>query len=348
MAQTDDVHSLDVGPLAEWMAAHVPGFDGGAVEASKFAGGQSNPTYRITTPGGEFVLRRKPPGDLLPGAHAVEREFRVMAALAPAGIPVPRVYDLCEDESVVGTPFFLMDLVEGRIFWDPTLPDVPRDERCACYDDMNRVIAALHQVDYEAVGLGDYGKPGNFFARQIHRWSRQYREDEAAGRIPAMDRLCEWLPDNIPEGDETTIVHGDYRCDNLVFHPTEPRVIAVLDWELSTLGHPLADFTYHLMKYYTPSGLPAGMAGADTAALGLPSADEYVAAYCRRTGRDGIEHLDFYLAFNLWRLAAIIHGVKGRMLRGNASSDHARQLVSRLDALADAAWTQAEKAGAGS
>jgi aminoglycoside phosphotransferase (APT) family kinase protein len=327
------------------MEQHVEGFEG-PIEVEKFPGGQSNPTFKLTSPGRQYVLRRKPPGKLLKGAHAVEREYRIMTALGPLGFPVPRTYGLCEDSEVLGTPFFVMDMVDGRIFWDPRLPEVPTDERRACYESMCETIARLHRIDYEAAGLGDYGKPGNFVERQIGIWSRQYLQDEAAGRIAAMDRLVEWLPRNIPDDDSpTSIVHGDFRCDNLIFHPTEPRVVAVLDWELSTLGHPLADFTYHLMNYRIPPSLPAGMAGADFAALSLPGEADYTAAYCRHTGRDDIPDLDFYLAFNMFRLAAIIHGVKGRILRGNASSDRADQLVSYLDTLAETAWQQARKAG---
>jgi aminoglycoside phosphotransferase (APT) family kinase protein len=327
------------------MEQHVEGFEG-PIEVEKFPGGQSNPTFKLTSPGRQYVLRRKPPGKLLKGAHAVEREYRIMTALGPLGFPVPRTYGLCEDSEVLGTPFFVMDMVDGRIFWDPRLPEVPTDERRACYESMCETIARLHRIDYEAAGLGNYGKPGNFVERQITIWSRQYLQDEAAGRIAAMDRLVEWLPRNIPDDDSpTSIVHGDFRCDNLIFHPTEPRVVAVLDWELSTLGHPLADFTYHLMNYRIPPSLPAGMAGADFAALSLPGEADYTAAYCRHTGRDDIPDLDFYLAFNMFRLAAIIHGVKGRILRGNASSDRADQLVSYLDTLAETAWQQARKAG---
>lgn len=332
---------FDPAPLERWMRDNVAEFQG-PVTVSKFAGGQSNPTYRVAAASGNYVLRRKPPGKLLPGAHAVEREYRIMTALGKLDFPVPRTHGLCEDEAVVGTSFYVMDLVDGRIVWDPTFPDVPRDERMAYYAAMCDVIARLHSIDYEAAGLGDYGKPGNFFARQISRWSRQYQQDEQAGRIDAMDRLCEWLPENIPAGDETSIYHGDYRCDNMIFHPMEPRVVAVLDWELSTLGHPLADFTYHLSNYRLPQGLPAGMAGKDFAALGLPTEDEYVAMYCERTGRDGIANMNFYSAFNLWRLAAIIHGIKGRLLRGNASSSKADQAVSFLDALATLAWQQVD------
>jgi aminoglycoside phosphotransferase (APT) family kinase protein len=320
------------------MEQHVEGFEG-PIEVS-------NPTFKLTSPGRQYVLRRKPPGKLLKGAHAVEREYRIMTALGPLGFPVPRTYGLCEDSEVLGTPFFVMDMVDGRIFWDPRLPEVPTDERRACYESMCETIARLHRIDYEAAGLGNYGKPGNFVERQITIWSRQYLQDEAAGRIAAMDRLVEWLPRNIPDDDSpTSIVHGDFRCDNLIFHPTEPRVVAVLDWELSTLGHPLADFTYHLMNYRIPPSLPAGMAGADFAALSLPGEADYTAAYCRHTGRDDIPDLDFYLAFNMFRLAAINHGVKGRILRGNASSDRADQLVSYLDTLAETAWQQARKAG---
>jgi len=325
---------------------HVDGFRG-PIEVEKFPGGQSNPTFKLTTAGGRYVLRRKPPGKLLKGAHAVEREYQVMSALGQQGFPVPRTYGLCEDDAVIGTPFFLMDMVDGRIFWNPRLPEVPKDERQAFYDSMCETIARLHRIDYAAAGLGDYGKPGGFVERQIGVWSRQYLQDEAAGRIDAMDRLVEWLPRNIPDDEgAASIVHGDFRCDNLIFHPTEPRVVAVLDWELSTLGHPLADFTYHLMTYRLPPDLPAGMAGADFAALGLPDEEEYTAAYCRHTGRERIPDLDYYMAFNMFRLAAIIHGIKGRLLRGNASSDRADQLVGYLDTLAETAWRQARSAGA--
>jgi aminoglycoside phosphotransferase (APT) family kinase protein len=337
---------FDTVRLEVWMNEHVAGFEG-PIEVTKFPGGQSNPTFKLTTPSQQYVLRRKPPGKLLKGAHAVEREYRIISSLGPLGFPVPRTYGLCEDDEVVGTPFFLMDMVPGRIFWDPTLPEVPKDARRAYYGSMCETIARLHQIDYQAAGLGDYGRAGNFFERQIGIWSRQYLQDEAAGRIEAMDRLVEWLPRNIPDEDgRTSIVHGDYRCDNLIFHPSEPRVVAVLDWELSTLGHPLADFAYHLMNYRIPPVLPAGMAGTDFAALGLPDEEEYTAAYCRLTGRRGIRGLDFYIAFNMFRLAAIIHGIKGRILRGNASSDRAEKLVSHLESLAGLAWQQAEKAGA--
>lgn len=328
------------------MAREVPGFEG-PLSVVQFKGGQSNPTYRLDTPGRSYVLRRKPPGKLLPGAHAVDREYRVIAALDAQGFPVAKPFGLCTDTDVVGTEFYVMEMVEGRIFWEAALPEVPREDRAAYFDAMNATIAQLHGIDPEAAGLGDYGKPGNYFERQIGRWSKQYLGDAEAGRVAAMDRLVEWLPANIPPGeDEARIIHGDFRCDNMIFHPTEPRVIAVLDWELSTLGHPLADFAYHLMMYRMPAGITAGLAGLDLAALNIPSEADYVAAYCRRTGRDGIPHLDFYIAFNMFRLAAIIHGIKGRMVRGTASSAHAEKTVAGLEGLAELAWAQAVKAGA--
>jgi len=337
---------FDTAPLEAWMQENVEGFEG-PIAVDKFSGGQSNPTFKLTTPGGQYVLRRKPPGKLLPGAHAIEREYRIMSALEPLGFPVPHTYGLCEDPGVVGTPFFVMDMVPGRIFWNPTFPELPVGDRRDCYESMCATIAHLHRIDYESAGLGDYGKPGHFVERQIALWSRQYLQDEIAGRIGAMDRLVEWLPENVPDdAGAASIVHGDFRCDNLIFHPVEPRIVAVLDWELSTLGHPLADFTYHLMVYRLPPGLPASLYGVDFEALGLPDEAEYTAAYCAQTGRAGIPGLDFFLAFNMFRLAAIIHGVKGRLLRGNASSARADQLVSHLDVLAESAWQQAEKAGA--
>ncbi len=346
MSETGSVKQLDTDSLTAWMNANVGDF-AGPLTVEKFPGGQSNPTYKVETPNTNYVLRRKPAGKLLPGAHAVEREFRIMSALESQGVPVPHCFALCEDDSVLGTPFFIMEKVEGRIFWDPKLPEVPQEQRAAYYESMGDVIASLHNVDYVSAGLEDYGKPGNYFARQIGRWSKQYKQDEKAGHISTMDKLCEWLPDNIPDdGDGTTLVHGDYRCDNLIFHPTESRVIAVLDWELSTLGHPLADFTYHLMAYRTPEGLPSGMGSVDPVTVGLPSEAEYIAQYCRNTNRKSIENIDYYIAFNMWRLAAIIHGIKGRMIRGNASSDAASGIVSHLETLADCAWEQAQKAGA--
>ena len=336
-------HRFDPACLEAWLEREVEGYRG-PLAIEQFKGGQSNPTYKLVTPTRDYVLRRKPPGPLLPGAHAVDREYRVITALAAQGFPVAKTYGLCLDETVIGTAFYVMEMVEGRIFWQASLPEVEAAGRPAYFDAMNATIAALHGIDPEAAGLADYGKPGNYFARQIARWSKQYLGDAEAGRVPAMDRLVEWLPDNIPTDEpRPAIIHGDFRCDNMVFHPDRPEVRAVLDWELSTLGHPLADFSYHLMMYR----LPEGLAGQDLSALNIPSEADYVAAYCRRTGRDGIPHLDFYLAFNLFRLAGIVHGIKGRLARGTASSAHAAEMAARLEPLADLAWAQARKAGAG-
>ena len=328
-----DAHRFDEAALDRWLQAHVPDY-AGPLTVEQFKGGQSNPTYKLVTPARSYVLRRKPPGALLKGAHAVEREATVLSALGRAGFPVAHVHGLCEDDGVIGTAFFVMEMVEGRIFWDAAFTDVPKAERAAYFDAMNDTIARLHGIDPEAIGLGDYGKPGNYFARQIARWSKQYLADEDAGRDADMDALVEWLPANIPPGEETAIVHGDFRCDNMIFHPTEPRILAVLDWELSTLGHPLADFAYHALMYRMPPDIVAGIGGSDPAALGLPDEADYVAAYCRRTGRDGMPDYPFYIAFNLFRLAAIFHGIKGRVVRGTAASAHARERAESFPRLA--------------
>jgi aminoglycoside phosphotransferase (APT) family kinase protein len=293
------------------------------------------------------VLRRKPPGQLLKGAHAIEREARVLTALKTVSFPVPHVHAVCSDDGVIGTWFYVMDCVEGRIIWDATCPTIERAERPRYYDAMNETLARLHSTDYDAIGLGDFGRIGNYFERQIGRWSQQYLADQDAGRDRNMDLLIEWLPANIPASDEATLVHGDFRIDNMIFHPTEPRILAVLDWELSTLGHPLADFAYHLMMYRMPLLVIAGLLGADLAALNIPSEEEYVAAYCRRTGRQGIVALDYYVAFNLFRLAAIFHGIKGRLLRGTAASAHAGAMAAAFPQLAELAWRQARSARAG-
>ena len=335
--------AFEAGPLEAYMAEHVESFRA-PIEIEQFRGGQSNPTYRITDANGRrTVLRRKPPGKIFKSAHAVDREYRVMTALSDTNVPVPRTYALCTDESITGSVFFLMDFVEGRIFWDPELSSAETSERADLMDGMNDAIARLHGIDYQAIGLGDYGKPGNYFARQISRWSRQYLEDEAAGRIDAMDRLIEWLPENIPPGDECGIVHGDFRVDNMIFHPTEPRVIAILDWELSTLGHPLADFSYNCLQYRLAPQMFSGMAGLDLEALGIPSEEEYVAAYCRRTSRERIPDMDYYIAFNLFRLAGILHGILGRVKRGTASSKYAEMQGALTEPMAEAAWAEAEK-----
>lgn len=339
-------YAFDEGALAAWMADHVPGF-AGPMRVEQFKGGQSNPTYKLVTPGASYVLRRKPPGQILKGAHAVEREAKVLTALGQAGFPVAHVHGLCTDDAVIGTWFYVMEMVEGRIFWDATVPDVSNAERVAIFDAANATIARLHSIDYEAVGLGDYGRPGNYFGRQIARWSRQYFDDADAGRDPNMDRLVTWLEDHLPADDDaTSIIHGDFRIDNMIFHPTEPRVLAVLDWELSTLGHPGADFAYHAMMYRMPPHIVAGLAGADITALGIPSEADYLAAYCERTGRAAMPNYDYYMAFNFFRLAAIFHGIKGRVLRGTAASAQAKERVRVLPELMALAWQQAERAGA--
>ena len=325
-------HRFDEAALANWMAAHVDGY-AGPLEVTQFKGGQSNPTYRLSTPTRNYVLRRKPPGQTVQGAHAVDREARILQALAPAGFPVAHVYGLCTDDSVIGSWFYIMELVEGRIFWDASFSEVPHDQRPAYFDAMNATIAQLHSLDYAALGLEGFGKPGNYFERQISRWSRQYMEDEEAGRDGDMDALLEWLPNNIPDGDDSSIVHGDFRCDNMIFHPSEPRILAVLDWELSTLGHPLADFAYHAMMYQMPPDIVAGLGDADIASLNIPTQADYVAAYCARTGRTEIPNWDFYLAFNFFRLAAIFHGIKGRVIRGTAASAHAKDRAASFPRL---------------
>jgi len=334
---------FDLARLESYLRAHVAGYSG-ALEVEQFKGGQSNPTYRLSAGGKSYVMRAKPgpAAKLLPSAHAVEREFRVISALSKADIPVPKTYALCEDEGVIGRAFYIMDCVDGRVLWDQSLPGMSKAERGAIYDEMNRVIAALHQVDYAAIGLADYGKPGNYFARQIGRWSKQYQAS-ATESIEAMDNLIAWLPNNIPPGDETTVVHGDYRLDNLVFHPTEPRVLAILDWELSTLGHPLADISYHCMSWRIPPGQSRGISGLDLAALGIPTEEEYVAAYCRRTGRGRIDNWDFYLAYNMFRLAAILQGIVKRAADGTAASAHALAAGERTRPMAELAWSYAQK-----
>ena len=339
---------FDEAALQAWMDVSVEGFRG-PIAVSQFKGGQSNPTYRIDAASGSYVLRRKPPGKLLPGAHAVDREYRVLAALGAQGFPVPRVYGLCEDDGIIGTAFFVMDMVPGRIVWEAHFPDMSREQRAAHFDAMNATIAQLHDYDPDAIGLGDYGKASGFVERQVARWSKQYLSDTDGGRVAAMDRLVDWLGKHLPpDSGRSSVVHGDFRCDNMIFDAQALAVRAVLDWELSTLGDPAADFTYHLLMYRMPGGPSfSGLAGQDLAALGIPSEEDYVAAYCRRTGRDHLPNKDYLIVFCLFRLAAILHGIKGRLARGNASSAHAAQMVERLEPLADLAWDEAGKADLG-
>ena len=336
---------FDVGALERWMADHVDGF-AGRLTVSQFKGGQSNPTYRLETPSGRsFVLRRKPPGKLLPGAHAVDREARVMSALGVQGFPVPRIHGLCEDDDVIGTPFFVMDMVEGRIVWEASFPGLTRQERSAHFDAMNATIARLHNYDPQSIGLGDFGRATCFVERQVARWSKQYEGDVEAGRIPAMDRLVAWLKDNLPpDNGEARVVHGDYRCDNMIFAPNAAEIRAVLDWELSTLGDPTADFVYHLMMYRMPAGMFTGLDGLDFAELGIPTEEEYVAAYCARTGRPSLPHLDYLIVFVMFRIAAILHGIRGRLARGSASSAHAEATSALTEPLAELALQQARTA----
>jgi aminoglycoside phosphotransferase (APT) family kinase protein len=339
----DPRYAIDEGALTTWMKDNVDGF-GGTMEMRQFKGGQSNPTYQLITPTQNYVLRRKPPGKLLPSAHAVDREFKVISGLYPTGFPVARPFGLCMDENVIGTIFYIMDSVEGRILWDGTLPGSSNEERGAIYKAKIETLAALHNTDYQAVGLADFGKAGSYFSRQISRWTKQYQLSET-DKIPEMDRLIEWLPTSIPDGETTSIVHGDYRLDNMILHPTQSKVLAVLDWELSTLGDPLGDFTYHLMNWVMPAGQRSGLAGLDLAALGIPSQDEYTRLYCEATGRNAIENIDWYFAYNLFRLAGIIQGIVGRVRDGTAASAHAGENVDRVRPLALSAYGFAQRAG---
>ncbi len=342
-----DTLTFDVARLEVYLAERVDGFMK-PLDVRQFKGGQSNPTYQLITPNRKYVLRRKPPGKLLPSAHAVDREFRIISALYPTGFPVARPHLFCEDDGVIGTVFYVMDCVEGRIFWDGTLPGLEPKERHAIYDAMNETLSRLHGIDYLKVGLGDYGKPGNYIARQLARWSKQYQASETE-TIAEMDKLIVWLPAHVPPGERSSIVHGDFRLDNMILHPTEPRVLAVLDWELSTIGDPLADFTYHLMQWQMPAldALSAGsLLGRDLAALGIPSAEEYVAAYCRRTGRNALPDMDYYAAYNFFRLAGILQGIVGRVRDGTAANANAAQNASAVRPLAEFAWHFARRAGA--
>jgi len=335
---------FDEASLGRWLHTHLEGF-AGLDRIEQFRGGQSNPTFLLTAAdGAQYVLRKKPAGALLPSAHAVDREFRVICALHGSDVPVARPLCLCSDESVIGTMFYVMEYAAGRNFWDATLPGMTATERGALYDEMNRVMVALHTLDYAAAGLADYGKPGNYFARQIGRWSGQYRASETE-RIEAMEKLLAWLPANIPPGEETALVHGDYRLDNVIFHPRSPRMLAVVDWELSTLGHPLADFSYHVMLWRLPAGEGGGLDGLDLAALGIPSEADYIATYCARSGRPAIEPRvwEFCLAYNLFRIACIRQGIMKRVLQGTAASRHARDAGAMARPTAEFAWRQVEE-----
>jgi aminoglycoside phosphotransferase (APT) family kinase protein len=341
---------FDLARLEAYLSEHVEGF-AGPLTIEQFKGGQSNPTFKLTTPSRAYAMRAKPgpAAKLLPSAHAIEREYRVMDALGTTDVPVPRMHALCEDEAVIGRAFYVMDFVDGRVLWDQSLPGMTPPQRGAIYAEMNRVIAALHRVDYRALGLEDFGRPGNYFARQIGRWSKQY-EASKTEHIDAMDRLIEWLPAHIPVDDATdanatSIVHGDYRLDNLIFHPSEPHIVAILDWELSTIGHPLADFSYHLMSWHiSPTGF-RGIAGLDLAALGIPSQHEYIDMYCKATGRRSIADVDFYLAYNMFRIAGILQGITKRVADGTAASAQAGAAGARARMMAELGWTYAQRVG---
>jgi aminoglycoside phosphotransferase (APT) family kinase protein len=335
---------FDERALERYLGERLPGFTG-PLAVEQFRGGQSNPTFLLTGgDGAHFVLRKKPAGPLLPSAHAVDREFRVISALYATGFPVARPFTLCEDPAVIGTMFYVMGYAAGRNFWDPTLPGLERAERTAVYEEMNRVLARLHGLDFAALGLADYGKPGNYFARQIGRWSKQYRASQTE-RIEPMEKLLAWLPEHVPAAEESALVHGDYRLDNMIFAPAEPRVLAVVDWELSTLGHPIADFSYHVMAWRIPAGRDnRGLGDLDLAALGIPTEAEYVRAYCEGTGRAGIEPAvwEFCMAYNLFRIACIRQGILRRVLDGTAASEHAREAGARVTETAELGWQQVE------
>ena len=347
-----DKHAVDTAALTAWLEKNLTGF-AGPLSLEMFKGGQSNPTYKLVTPARSYVMRAKPGpvAKLLPSAHAVEREFAVMRGLAGTNVPVPAMHCLCQDESVIGRAFYIMDFMQGRVLWDQSLPGMTPAGRGQIYDEMNRVIAALHTVDFAAQGLAGYGKPGNYFDRQIGRWSKQYVAS-VTQPIPEMDQLMEWLPANLPASarDESrvSIVHGDFRLDNLMFHATEPRVIAVLDWELSTLGHPLADFSYHCMAWHIPHQMSRGIGGLDIAALGIPSEADYIRRYCERTGLTTPEALEsdwsFYLAYNMFRIAAILQGIAKRVEAGTASSAQAVASGAGARPMAELAWTFARQA----
>jgi aminoglycoside phosphotransferase (APT) family kinase protein len=344
-------HRIDEAALARWLQQHMPGFTG-PLQVEMFKGGQSNPTYKLITPAAEYVMRAKPGpvAKLLPSAHAIEREFRVMQALHGTAVPVAKMHVLCEDESVIGRAFYVMEFVQGRVLWDQELPGMTPAERRELYLELNRVLAALHSVPFRERGLETYGKPGNYFERQIGRWSKQYLAS-VTQPIPEMDKLIDWLPAHMPDSaraELTSIVHGDYRLDNVIFHPTEPRILAVLDWELSTLGHPLADFSYNCMAWHIPPGTFRGIGGLDLKSLGIPSEEDYIRLYCERTGLATPASLaqdwNFYLAYNMFRIAAILQGIAKRVESGTASSEEAVAAGARARPMAEMAWQFAQKA----
>lgn len=336
-------HRFDSGALSTYLRDHLPGGEA-ELHIRQFQGGQSNPTFLLECDGHRYVLRKKPPGELLPSAHQIEREYRVISALAHTGVPVPRTHLLCEDSSIIGTPFYVMDYVDGRVCPHPEMTEVARDQRRPIYMAMADTLARLHQVDWQAAGLSDFGRPQQYVERQIKRWSGQYAASKT-DELRAMEQLMRWLPDNVPDGEETTIAHGDFRLGNLLLHPHEPAVVAVLDWELSTLGHPLADLAYCCMPYHLPTGIEGirGLIGQDLRALDIPDESTFLDAYCRRTGRHDIPHWHFYLAFSLFRIAAILQGVYARALQGNASNRNALEVGRRAGLLAEVGWQLAQR-----
>lgn len=346
LGPVSEAHRLDEGRLTDYLVG--AGLDDfrQPMTVLQYQGGQSNPTYLLEADGTRYVLRKKPPGKLLPSAHLVEREYRVMKALAQTDVPVPAMHLLCEDDDVIGTTFFVMEFLDGRVLPDPAIPEAPPSERQAIYDSLCDTLAKLHNVDFQAIGLGDFGKPANYVQRQIDRWTKQFHAAKT-DEMPAMDALIEWLPANMPDEDETAIAHGDFRLENTILHPTEPRVIAVLDWELATLGHPLGDLAYNCMTFHLPHGAPSlkGISGLDLKSLGIPTEEEYVARYCQMTGRGDIPNFSFYIVFAMFRLASICQGVYARALQGNASSDNALVVGKKAAVLADIAWDIAQKRG---
>ena len=346
LKNVDDLNSDDLLRLDGYLQSRLPNFEG-INSIKQFKGGQSNPTFLIKSVNKNYVLRRKPPGNLLKSAHAVDREYKIIKALKKVHFPVPETHILCTDESVIGTIFYVMEFLQGRIFWDADMPDCTIQERSEIYDDLNKNLAVLHNLDYESLGLSDFGVPGNYFARQISRWSKQYRYSETK-KIKEMDKLIEWLPQNIPDNDESSIVHGDYRLDNVIVHPTEPKIIGILDWELSTIGHPLGDFTYNLLSWQMPDiGIGSGgLFGQNIKELGIPSEEEYIDSYCERRGVSrGLEDREFYSAYNFFRLAAILQGIAGRIRDGTASNAKAKSLIKAIEPLADIGWGYALKSG---